>query len=224
MTSVAVMQPYFVPYAGYFRLFAAADIFVYFDCVQFPRRGWVHRNRFSLLDGDLDWLTLPIRRADFDARIEQMRFAEGASSKLESDMHRFPSLKRALRDHKTLMEPILDLGQQDLTEYLCNTLAFMRTQLGLEVRTLRSSSLEILPSLRGQERVLSIVKAVGGTRYINPPGGRELYDAAAFKQSGIELQFLTPYEGDMRSILERLLQASPVTVAAEIRSQSRLIA
>jgi hypothetical protein len=39
MTTVAVMQPYFMPYAGYFRLFAAADVFVLFDCVQFPRRG-----------------------------------------------------------------------------------------------------------------------------------------------------------------------------------------
>jgi hypothetical protein len=38
--SVAIMQPYFIPYAGYFRLFAATDLFVIYDCVQFPRRGW----------------------------------------------------------------------------------------------------------------------------------------------------------------------------------------
>jgi hypothetical protein len=49
MATVAVMQPYFMPYAGYFRLFCAADVFVMFDCVQFRRRGWVHRNRFPLL-------------------------------------------------------------------------------------------------------------------------------------------------------------------------------
>jgi WbqC-like protein family len=43
--TVAIMQPYFLPYAGYSRLFAATDLFVVYDCVQFPRRGWVHRNR-----------------------------------------------------------------------------------------------------------------------------------------------------------------------------------
>jgi hypothetical protein len=43
--TIAVMQPYFIPYAGYFRLFAASDLFVIYDCVQFPRRGWVQRNR-----------------------------------------------------------------------------------------------------------------------------------------------------------------------------------
>ena len=44
-STMAIMQPYFIPYAGYFRLFAASDLFVIYDCVQFPRRGWVHRNK-----------------------------------------------------------------------------------------------------------------------------------------------------------------------------------
>lgn len=49
--TVAIMQPCFIPYVGYFRLFAASDLFVICDCVQFPRRDGVHRNR--LLDGAL---------------------------------------------------------------------------------------------------------------------------------------------------------------------------
>ena len=43
--TVAIMQPYFIPYAGYFRLFTGADLFVVCDDVQFPRRGWLHRNK-----------------------------------------------------------------------------------------------------------------------------------------------------------------------------------
>ena len=58
-TTIAVMQPYFVPYAGYFRLFAATDLFVIYDCVQFPRRGWVHRNQLPGANGQPNWLTLP---------------------------------------------------------------------------------------------------------------------------------------------------------------------
>ena len=71
----AVLQ---VPYAGYFRLFAAADVFVAFDCVQFPRRGWVHRNRFAASHGGLDWLTLPLRKCGRDTRIDELRFADDA--------------------------------------------------------------------------------------------------------------------------------------------------
>jgi hypothetical protein len=57
--TVAIMQPYFFPYAGYFRLLAASDLFVIYDCVQFPRRGWVHRNKLVDASGEARWLTLP---------------------------------------------------------------------------------------------------------------------------------------------------------------------
>lgn len=57
----SVMQPYYYPYAGYFRLFAAVDLFVILDCVQFNRRGRVHRYQ----KGN-KWVTLPIKKTDRD--------------------------------------------------------------------------------------------------------------------------------------------------------------
>jgi len=76
--TVAIMQPYFIPYAGYFRLFAASDLFVVYDCVQFPRRGWVHRNRLVDRNGALRWLTLPLRSAPQDVLIRDLQFASDA--------------------------------------------------------------------------------------------------------------------------------------------------
>jgi hypothetical protein len=72
--SIAVMQPYFFPYAGYFQLFHKTDTFVILDCVQFPRRGWVHRNQFTKLDGSVDWLTLPIRKCPQETLIKDLEF------------------------------------------------------------------------------------------------------------------------------------------------------
>src|SRR5258708_6670465 len=76
--TVAIMQPYFIPYAGYFRLFAASDLFVVYDCVQFPRRGWVHRNRLADRNGALRWLTLPLRSAPQDVLIRDLQFTSDA--------------------------------------------------------------------------------------------------------------------------------------------------
>src|SRR5215212_9434208 len=73
--TVAIMQPYFVPYAGYFRLFAASDLFVIYDCVQFPRRGWVHRNLLVDASGEARWLTLPIEKAAQNVLIRDLSFA-----------------------------------------------------------------------------------------------------------------------------------------------------
>src|SRR5579871_148005 len=94
------MQPYFAPYAGYFRLLAGVDLFVIYDCVQFPRRGWVHRNRLPDAAGDAQWLTLPLKPAPFDARIDALVFAEDAPARMAERLRAFPSLA-APRDAAT---------------------------------------------------------------------------------------------------------------------------
>ncbi len=223
MTTVAVIQPYFFPYAGYFRLFAAADIVVMFDCVQFPRRGWVHRNRFALADGELDWLTLPIAKADREVHIDALRWAPEAATRLASQLRAFPELERARVAGHPLLARLLDVGSDDVAGYLCALVRDVTGTLALSKPTVRSSTLPIDRSLRAQERVLAIVEAVGGTRYVNPSGGRDLYDHEDFNRAGIELRFLTPYAGSMESILSRLLHESPETVAAEIRRETVLV-
>src|SRR5215472_19045850 len=75
---VAVMQPYFFPYAGYFRLFSHVDEFIILDCVQFPRRGRVHRSEVPAPTGASEWLTLPLARQPRDVLIKHLAFASGA--------------------------------------------------------------------------------------------------------------------------------------------------
>ena len=57
MNRIAAMQPYFLPFAGYFRLMCDVDVFVLLDDVQFRKGGWIHRNRLRTRTGDLSWLT-----------------------------------------------------------------------------------------------------------------------------------------------------------------------
>jgi len=223
VTTVAVIQPYFVPYAGYFRLFTAADVVVMFDCVQFPRRGWVHRNRFALASGELDWLTLPIAKAERDVRIVDLRFAADARERFAAAIRRFPLLAKARLEADPVIERVLDFAGEDVTRYLCDLIRDLTGRLGIECPMPRSSSLGIAPELRGQDRVIAIVKAVGGTRYVNPSGGRALYDAADFHDAGLELRFLAPYEGGADSILTRLLTGPAAAVAADIERETVLL-
>ena len=222
MTTIAVMQPYFFPYAGYFRLFAAADIVVMFDCVQFPRRGWVHRNRFARASGELDWLTLPLAKADRDVRIDELQLAPDAKPRFEIEIRRFPELENARHARNPLLERALEVGEQDVAAYLCDRVDDVAGTLGLRRPLVRSSTLAIDPAVRAQERVLAIVEALGGTRYVNPSGGRELYEHERFERSGITLRFLAPYQSSADSILTRLLRERPGDVAAEIERETVL--
>ena len=218
MTTVAVMQPYFMPYAGYFRLFAAADVFVAFDCVQFPRRGWVHRNRLPLLSGDSDWLTLPVQKCDRDSRIDELRFVPDAHAQLERSMRRFPCLQDARKRASPLLDLVTDIGSGTVADYLCGQLTHLATLLGIARPMVRSSTLGLAADVHGQDRVLAVARALGATRYLNSPGGLELYDPKKFAESGIELKFLAPFSGPMDSILALLLTRSADEVAALIKS------
>ena len=60
MTKVAIMQPTYLPWAGYFGLMMASDIFIFLDNVQFEKRGWQQRNQIKTLKGNL-FLTVPVK-------------------------------------------------------------------------------------------------------------------------------------------------------------------
>lgn len=216
------MQPYFVPYAGYFRLFAAADVFVAYDCVQFPRRGWVHRNRLTDANGTLQWLTLPIKKSDRDTtRICDLRFVDQATLDFDACSRRYPALKRLDARYPTLTGNVFAL-RGDPIDYLVSTLQEVSALLGVARPIVRSSSLEIPAEIKAQERIIRIAQRLGATSYINAPGGRELYDDSAFQEVGLSLHFLSSYEGGQQSILERLATDDLEALIAEIQRNTRL--
>jgi hypothetical protein len=220
MTTVAVMQPYFVPYAGYFRLFTAADIFVAFDCVQFPRRGWVHRNRLPVTPDNSDWLTLPIQKCDRDTRIDDLVFAPDAGALLARGMQRFPMLQSARKNASPLLDLVMEIGSGTVADYLCGQLTRITAMLGISRPVVRSSTLDIPADVHRQARVIAVARALGATRYINSPGARELYEPEAFAEHGIELKFLAPFSGPMDSILALFLTRPADEIAALIRQET----
>ena len=219
---IAIMQPYFFPYAGYYRLFAAADVFVVLDCVQFPRRGWVHRNRLSNFNAQPQWLTLPLTKGDRDTtRICDLRFLEDAPQVMENQIRRFPCLNGLDKKEPQLAAILSDFGVSPV-QYLVRGLEWTTERLGLRRSIVMSSSLEIPEKFKAQDRIIEIGKRLNARHYVNAPGGRDLYDAAAFEAAGLSLNFLPEYAGSYQSMLERLLNESTSSVAQEILQNTSL--
>lgn len=218
--TVAVMQPYFYPYIAYFALLAVADTFVIYDCVQFPRRGRVHRTELGGGGTRREWLTLPLSRQPRQALIRDLRFARGATG----EFHRRINAKPALRDIVERLPPPVTAqlmnGLGDVVSYLEGNLRAVASLLGLAPRILRSSDLDIDGGLRGQQRVIAIASRLGATRYVNASGGRALYDPELFAANGLRLEFLPPYQGIHRYLLPALAEVE----AEELRSEVLLIA
>ncbi|KMM17600.1 hypothetical protein SYNGFB01_02860 [Synechococcus sp. GFB01] len=216
------MQPYFYPYLGYFRLFAAADIVVLFDCVQFPRRGRVHRSALPSPPGQSRWLTLPLRHQPRHTRIADLHFQSDAGTEFlrrlnGHDWYRSSKgdLADEIRSHLTISEP-------SVADYLERQLRAIVWHLKLPAVIIRSSDLNISPTFAGQQRVLAVVKALGGKSYVNPPAGRHLYQPETFQSRGITLRFLSPYTGLFPHALPALMDAEPDTVRRDVRAQTIL--
>ena len=99
---ICIMQPYFVPYPGYFRLMEAADIFVIFDCVQFPRRGYVHRNQVLNSQNNKQWLTLSLEKGERSTKIKNLVFRRNVYDCFNLQLKKLP-LYQALKEKRSLV-------------------------------------------------------------------------------------------------------------------------
>lgn len=217
-TTVAIMQPYFVPYLGYFRLFQQTDLFVLYDCVQFPRRGYVHRNQVPGKDGTPQWQTLPLAKCSQNTLIKDLQWrlgdCGGFADRFRQQAGQWSSLASSCRRDEWLA--VLADFSGSVMDYLERTLAFVCRTLDLHFNVIRSSSLGVDAQLRGQERILEICRLVGANRYVNAPGGRDLYLPDVFANAGICLQFLEPYQGSHWSVAYRLLVEDKSRLVAEL--------
>lgn len=214
---VAVMQPYFFPYPAYFQLFARADHVVLFDCVQFPRRGRVHRTEIPSDTAAPSWLTLPISKAPRDALIREIGFAEDATARFRERLRKVDWLAdargaRADRVREVLHEPLTG----HLVDYLERTIRFTLDLLGVTASMSRSSELNLDRSLKGVERVIAIARRHGATHYLNLPGGRDLYSPDQFERAGLRLEFLPDYSGRHRLLLHSLVQHDLALLREEV--------
>jgi hypothetical protein len=193
MKSIAIMQPYFLPYIGYFQLIAAVDQFVLLDDVNYITRGWVNRNQL-LLDGAAHKFTVPLQGASQNRLICDLKLVEETSwrDRLLRTIHQ--AYRRAPYYFQVIvmLERMLNYPALKLDEFLRNSLEEVVRYLSLEVQIVNTSRIYQNSQLKGQERILDICRQERADRYINPIGGVDLYDRTTFLKQDIPLFFLRP--------------------------------
>ncbi len=193
---LAIMQPYLLPYIGYFQLIAAVDQFIVYDNIKYTKKGWINRNRmlqsgvdvmFSLpLKSDSDYLDVCQRELSTDfSRDKLLNQFRGA-------YQRAPYFEQT----STLLEEIVRYENPNLFEFLHNSIVKTCQYLGITTVIKASSNNDIDHGLKNQEKVLALCEAVGADTYVNAIGGMELYSKETFRQRNIELRFIksNPFE------------------------------
>jgi hypothetical protein len=189
----AIVQPSYIPWRGYFDLIRRVDVFVFYDDVQYDRRGWRNRNRIRTSQGSR-WLTIPVhargaQTLGFPINVVTT-VGSGWSRQHQEAIERsyrkapfFPLYEQWLRDVYAAPPSLL----ADFTIPLIQDLA---RKLGIEqTRFIRSSQLGVTGAKT--ERLLGVLKKVGATAYLSGPTARAYLDERLLAESGIDVEWMT---------------------------------
>jgi WbqC-like protein family len=195
MTTVVISQPMLFPWPGFFELLSQADIYIHLDDAQFSRGSFTNRVQVKHPSG-IKWMTIPIKKEGMLQRICDLQ-ADGVDWKR---VHRALILQ-ALRSasHIDTAVELMDCvyAHEQIIALLTASIEQLSRTIMLErpSRWLKASEMNV--SGRSSNRVLALVRSVGGTRYVTAHGGSNYLDHEAFERAGVTVEYVdyskTPY-------------------------------
>ena len=218
-----ILQPSYIPWRGYFDQICRADLFIFYDDVQYDKRGWRNRNQIKTPKGKL-WLTIPVHSRGAQTEnipINQIRIAWDSlwsQNHLKAIQHSYSKAPHFNR-YMSLLEEFYGRHDEFLADFTIDFTVELTRELGnTHTRFMRSSK---LAEINGQktDRLIQILRTVGATHYISGPSARDYIEKEKFASAGIMLeymeynyseypQFYTPFDPYV-SILDLLFMTGP---------------
>jgi hypothetical protein len=190
---LAIMQPYFFPYIGYFQLINAVDKFIIYDDVNYINRGWINRNNI-LVNGAAHLIQVPLVGASQNKLINEIVIVQDTKWKnkllrtIQQSYAKAPFFKPIFE----LIESTINKDETNIAVFNVNGVKSVCDYMGIKTEIVPNSEGYNNKHLKGQERILDICARENAQTYINPTGGMELYDMPMFSHRNINLQFLKP--------------------------------
>jgi hypothetical protein len=194
MMRIAIMQPYFFPYLGYFSLMKHTDMWIVFDVVQFIRHGWIERNRVLKHGEGWQYISVPLEKHSRDILIKDVsiRSTDEWQETILRQLEHYKKKAPFYRETTEFLNEAFSFCTESITKLDAHLLKMTCEYLGLNVKmsVFSEISLDIEPVTAPGDWALNISKAMKADGYINPPGAKELFDREKFSEAGISLGFL----------------------------------
>lgn len=187
---IGIMQPYFLPYIGYFQLISAVDKFIIYDNIKYTKKGWINRNRM-LQNGKDIMFSLPLKSASDYLNVHARELASDFNRTRFLNQFKGSYIKAPYFDSTfALLEKIILFEKNNLFDFLHHSIESICLHLSITTTIIKSSTIDIDHTLKSQDKVLALCIAAGAKTYINAIGGLELYSKELFKNKGISLNFI----------------------------------
>lgn len=190
---IAIMQPYFLPYIGYFQLINAVDKFIIYDDVSFIKGGWINRNNI-LINSNKQLFTLPLSNISSfntikNTTIDMKNYSiwlKKFEKTIYSSYKKAPFYERVVN----IIFDVLNGEIESISDLNRELLIKISKYLNIKTEFISHSEIYNNSLKKGEERIIDICLQESAKIYINPIGGIELYSKDNFKKNGLELKFL----------------------------------
>ena len=218
---VAVIQPSYLPWLGYFYMMKYADLFIYFDDVQYDKNGWRNRNKI-LVNNAEKWITLPVKKSSFSSTDTKMLNAitfNGSSHIIGCEHKRILGIHYKKSKFLNLLEGAYSkniFSNNLLADVVINQTEYFRDLFSISTKTVRSSNINykenltdtINPIDRKNRNLLGLLKQVDATEYISGVSAQNYLDAELFEKNNIKVtwnSYIPKIENGYLSIIHHLL-------------------
>mgnify|MGYP003124732132 CR=1 FL=1 len=209
--SIAIMQPYFLPYIGYFQLINNVDQFVLYDNIKYTKKGWINRNRIT--GGNV--ITIPIKKDSDSLDIVDRKLSNDWLNQKRKLFNKIKSSYIKSFNYKEgieLLNNILEYKSNNLFEFIYNSIIEINSYLDIKTPIIPSSLLKRDRNLKSQDSVIEICNILKANKYINPIGGKELYIKKDFNKKNINLIFIENTYVNNFSILDIIMNNSKLDI------------
>lgn len=188
---IAIHQPNYLPYLGFFDKMKQADIFVIYDDAQFNKEDFQHRNKIRIYHG-WKWLTVPVEKKLLPIKEIKIKNEVVNKNIKWSDSH-LRDIKDNYKDtafytkYINEIETIYKKKYENLIDLNMSFINFFKSIFGIKAKFIFSSELNL--SSKGTQRLIDIVELLGGDTYLSGPMGRNYLDVSLFEKKGIEVKF-----------------------------------
>lgn len=222
MKRIALMQPYFLPYVGYFSLMHAVDNFVIFDIPQFPRKGWVHRNRLPNRDGDgFFYFRIPTQKQIRETAIHDIHINEQSNWRKtikEQIKSRYKTSEPFQKSTLKLVDDLLSFNSIFLHDFVTNSLKITASHLNIttQIEDNCHAYFQDKSGFKGDEWALEFCSRINTPiHYINLINGKYFYRREEFISRGAKISFLRHHslddvDSDMQYSILHLLMTYPI--------------
>jgi hypothetical protein len=188
-----ILQPSYIPWRGYFDQINRADIFVFYDDVQYDKHGWRNRNRIKNHQG-FQWLTIPVHskgEGDQSGLINEARidWRQPWNRKHRMSLQQAYAKAPYYDRYTDVLETFYNRRDELLADFTIDFTIALARELGIShTRFIRSSGLKVTGSKT--DRLVQILRQVGADHYISGPSAKEYIEEEKFRSAGVSLEYM----------------------------------